>query len=94
MLQNDLGPIFPLGHVTVTPGAKKSLPHRDLLDALLCHMRGQWIGDSHAADQYQLPFALDGCRVLGAYRSSSGQKVLIITEADRSLTTVMLPEEF
>lgn len=41
MLQNELGPIFPLGQLTMTPGARKSLRGRDLLDALLRYMRAE-----------------------------------------------------
>lgn len=94
MLQNDLGPIFPLGRVTLTLGVKKALPTRDLIDALLRHMRGPRSSCTRDGDQFNFPFALDGCRVLGTYRASSGRKILIVTEADRSRTTVMLPEEF
>jgi len=37
---------------------------------------------------------LEGCRVLTVYRSSTGQSFWIITEADRSVTTILMPEEF
>ena len=65
-----------------------------MFDALLLHMRGHRSGFTKDDDQFHLPFALDGCRVLGIYRASCGEKFLIVTEADRSRTTVMLPEEF
>ena len=94
MLQNDLGPVYPLGRVTTTLGARRSLSRQDMLNALLRQMRGEWSSVAGDAEQCELPLALDGCRVLGAYRSSSGQRFWIITEADRSRTTVMLPEEF
>ena len=93
MLQNDLGPAFRLGQVTLTPAAKKSLRSADVFGALLLHMRGNSGGVTKDDDQFQLPFTLDGCRVLGAYRAADGQKFLIVTEADRSRTQVMLPEE-
>ena len=93
MLQNDLGPAFRLGQVTLTPAAKKLIRSADVFDALLLHMRGNRGGVTKDDDQFQLPFALDGCRLLGAYRATGGQKFLIVTEADRSRTTVMLPEE-
>ena len=93
MLQNDLGPAFCLGQITLTPAAKKLLRSADVFDALLLHMRVHRSGVAKDDDQFQLPFALDGCRVLGAYRASCGHKFLIVTEADRSRTMVMLPEE-
>ena len=94
MLMKDSGPVFPLGRVTLSPGAKCSLSNRDLLDAILSHMRGQQIGFTPDGHQFHFPFALEGCRVLGIYRTSDDDKFLIVTEADRSRTTVMLPEEF
>ena len=94
MLQADLGPMFPLGKVSLSPGAKKSLSGRDLVNAILCHMRGSRSSCARDGDQFHFPFALDGCRVVGSYRASNGRKLLIVTEADRLRTTVMLPEEF
>ena len=94
MLQNDLGPVYPLGRVTTTLGARRSLSRQDMLNALLRQMRGEWGSEVGDVQQGELPLVLDGCRVLGAYRSSSGQRFWIVTEADRSRTTVMLPEEF
>lgn len=93
MLQNDSGPLFPLGKVLLSPRARKSLSGRDLVNAILCHMRGRCCELTRNGDQFHFPFALDGCRVLGSFRASNGGKFLIVTEADRSRTTVMLPEE-
>ena len=95
MLQNDSGPLFPLGKITLTPGAKESLRGRDLLDAILGHMRG--LSDVFTSDGNQFLFAqfsLTGSRVIGTYRATNGRKFLVVTEADRSRTTVMLAEEF
>ena len=94
MLQNDLGSAFKLGQVALTPAAKKLLKSAEVFDALLLHMRGHGSGVAQDDGQFHLSFALDGCRVLGTYRASCGQKFLIVTESDRSRTTVMLPEEF
>ncbi len=89
-LQNDLGPICRLGRIVLTPGVKKSLSGKDLLEALLLHMRG-----GRTRDETPIaPGHLQGCRLLNVYRSSAGRCFWIITEADRSLTTVLMPEEF
>jgi hypothetical protein len=90
MLRNDLGPIRRLGRIIMSRGVKKSLSGQDLLNALLLHMRG-----GSADDESPLaPDNLKGCRTLNVYRSSTGQCFWIITEADRSVTTVLMPEEF
>jgi len=94
MMQNDLGPLFPLGKVTLTPGARQSLPGRDLLEAILSYMRGQRCGFTCDGNQFHFLFALEGCRALGNYQARDGRKILIVTEADRSRTTIMLAEEF
>lgn len=94
MLRNDLAPLFRLGKLTFTPAAKRSLSGCDLAEALLSYIRGERTGDARDSRQLNFPFGLEGCRVLGCYRSPAGKKVWIITEADRSQTTVMLPEEF
>jgi hypothetical protein len=36
----------------------------------------------------------DGSRLLSAYTLTGGEKIWVITEADRSSTTVLLPEEY
>jgi hypothetical protein len=60
------------------------------LNALLQHMRG-----GRANDENPLaPDDLAGCRTLNVHRGSAGQCFWIITEADRNLTTVLMPEEF
>jgi hypothetical protein len=90
MLQNDLGPICRLGRIIMTPGVKKSLSGEDVLSALLRHLRDTKT-DSQAGC---VPEKLEGCRVLQAYRSRMGQCFWVITEADRTVTTVLMPEEF
>lgn len=95
MLQNDLGPIFPLGHLTLTPGARRALTGRDLLDAMLRYMRGLSCAFTSDGNQFQFAlFASKGSRAFGTYQASNGQRFLLVTEADRSRTTVMLAEEF
>lgn len=58
------------------------------------HWRGDW-GLVDAADAAHNAFALaNGLRLLSAYALNDGMTMWIITEADRSVTTLLLPEEY
>ncbi|MFD2112545.1 hypothetical protein [Thiorhodococcus fuscus] len=58
------------------------------------HVQGDW-GDLTTEDFEANRLALrEGFRLLSSYRISDGVKVWIITEADRSVTTVLLPEDY
>ena len=86
---------LPLGKVVATPGALKLLSEagQDTFGYLDRHATGDW-GDLCAFDRRQNEIALrDGYRVLSSYEVPTG-KVWIITEADRSITTILLPEEY
>ncbi len=86
-----LGPRFPLGRLMATPGVLGL--GLDLLLLVKRHVRGDW-GDLSDEDRAANERALvDGERILSAYVLPQG-KVWIITEADRSATTVLLPEEY
>ena len=88
--------LFPLGQILATPGALETLDQsRDNLALfLMWHSCGQW-GDLCAEDRKANDDALsDGGRILSAYHLRSGVKLWIITEADRSATTALLPEEY
>jgi hypothetical protein len=86
---------LPLGRVLATPGALsllgKSGEHP--FDLLARHATGDW-GELCAFDLRQNEIALrEGYRVLSSY--PVGRKCIwIITEADRSVTTILLPEEY
>jgi hypothetical protein len=86
---------LPLGRVVATPGALK-LPGksgRHPFDYLARHATGDW-GELCAFDRRQNEIALrEGLRVLSSY-SVGRERVWIITEADRSTTTILLPEEY
>ena len=85
---------FPLGQVVSTPNAIQSLSHADILPALARHVVGDW-GDVDAEDREANDQAVvNGTRILSAYRAANGTKFWIITEADRSVTTVLLPEDY
>ena len=87
---------FPLGRVLATPSAlealrKASQQSQEFLDR---HARGDWGElDSHHAAEIELSL-LRGFRLLSSYTTRSGDKLWIITEADRSATTLLLPEEY
>jgi hypothetical protein len=78
----------------MTRNAQTSLPIPDVLAALSRHVIGDW-GDVCEEDKKANNHALkDGSRLLSKYRDSRGTKFWIITEADRSATTVLLPEDY
>jgi len=86
---------FPLGRVVVTPEALKLLEEAgaDLCLLLARHRSGDW-GELCAHDRRENEFSLKhGCRILSSYSVGKG-RVWIITEADRSYTAVLLPEEY
>ncbi len=90
------GSRFPLGRMLATPGALRAFEVADepLLPYLERHARGEW-GDLDEEDRRENDYSLTRhLRLLSAYRLRNGTKVWIITEADRSATTVLLPEEY
>ena len=85
-------PCFPLGKVYATPGAMAL--GIDLAAYLRRHHCGDW-GDLCAEDKQANEDALiHGDRILSHYKLGGGRRLYIITEADRSLTTALLPEEY
>lgn len=85
---------FPLGHVVMTPGAADSLSPQEMSFALQRHLSTDW-GELDADDKRANDHALQcGGRLLSAYTSLRGELFWIITEADRSATTILLPHEY
>jgi hypothetical protein len=85
---------FPLGKLVATPAAMQAVPLEVIIGALVRHGRGDW-GNVGAEDWEANQQALkNGGRLVSAYYTKDSGKFLIITEADRSLTTVLLPEEY
>lgn len=85
---------FALGQTVITRGALDVLSNEDVLRALARHARGDWgdvCDEDRAANDEALRY---GSRLLSSYHTASGRKFWIITEADRSATTVLLPEEY
>jgi hypothetical protein len=85
---------FPLGQTVITPNALERLHPEDVLAALQRHARGDW-GELSADDKRENELSLkEGFRLLSAYCDRNGTKFWIITEADRSVTTLLLPEDY
>ena len=79
--------------MVITPNALEKLKSDDILNALNRHVVGDW-GDLEEEDRQTNDEALQsGDRLLSAYRSGD-TKFWIITEADRSSTCVLLPEDY
>lgn len=84
-----------LGRLFATPAVLAAVPHPELLLCLARHQTGDWgealpEGDRRLNDEA----VLNGNRILSAYESTKGVRFWLITEADRSLTTALLPEEY
>ena len=89
-------PRFKLGQVVATPGALKALEDAEQLpaDFLRKHVSGDW-GDLDADDRLENDTSVEGgFRLLSAYKTAKGIKLWIITEANRSSTCVLLPDEY
>ncbi len=85
-----------LGEVVATPGALEALAEADQrpLEFLDRHLNGDW-GEISTEDWEQNDLSLrEGSRVLSAYTLKTSVKIWIITEADRSVTTILLPDDY
>jgi hypothetical protein len=83
-----------LGRIVATPGALATLQPEDIQEALRRHSLGDW-GDVCEEDDILNDEALArGSRILSAYHTASKVKFWVITEWNRSLTTVLLPSEY
>ena len=83
-----------LGQTVITANAIANLDLDSVQQALRRHATGDW-GDLSPEDRQENDLsAKEGFRILSAYTDSSGTKFWIITEADRSATTVLLPEDY
>ena len=83
-----------LGRVVATRGVLDAVPKREVLKALERHQNCDW-GEVKKTDWASNDSALTRReRIISVYRADNQTKFWIITEADRSATTVMLPEEY
>ena len=87
-------PRFNVGLLVATPGALQAVPETEMRFALARHSLGDW-GELDAHDWRENDSALaEGGRLLSAYVTRKGVPLWIITEWDRSVTTVLLPDEY
>jgi hypothetical protein len=87
---------FALGQTFITPGAEEVLQMagQTAIEFLRLHMSCDW-GEVSDEDAQENEFSLkEGFRLLSAYQTGKGQKLWIITEADRNATTILLPSEY
>ena len=88
---------FALGQTFITRGAEEALQiaGQTAIEFLRRHMSCDWGGELSDEDVQENELSLkEGFRLLSAYRTGKGQKLWIITEADRSATTILLPSEY
>jgi hypothetical protein len=87
---------FELGRLMATSGALEAIERNtaDALALLARHVRGDWGAlddDDKAENELSVK---QGFRILSAYHLADGTKLWVITEADRSVTTLLLPDEY
>jgi len=88
--------LFPLGEIVATPGALAALERAKQPPTcfLARHAIGDW-GELEPTDVAENKYSLiHGFRLLSSYQTDAGEKLWIITEADRSATTLLLPDEY
>jgi hypothetical protein len=86
--------LFNLGAIRITDGAAAALGVDEAVVMVRRHLTGDW-GEMDSHDRRVNREAVrDGNRVVSEYRAASGARVWVITEADRSATTLLLPEEY
>jgi hypothetical protein len=88
--------MFPLGRILATPGALRALEraNQSAAEFLARHSARDWgelDGEDIAENEYSLAH---GFRLLSNYKTAASERLWIITEADRSVTTLLLPEEY
>jgi hypothetical protein len=85
---------FQLGQIVATPNALNHLTQDDIRSGIIRHQSGDW-GDLDEDDRKENDLSLErGTRLLSVYHASNGVTFWIITEADKSSTTVLLPEDY
>ena len=88
--------LFPLGQIVATPGALEILDQYAInaMDLIKRHQSGDWGNVPPSDAEENMSSVKNGWRILSSYPISDDQNLWIITEADRSVTTLLLPEEY
>lgn len=87
-------PIFPLGEWVITAAADAAMSFEQWAGGFLRHAAGDWGDVCHEDKKANDEALIKGGRILSAYTTTKGVKFWIITEADRSVTTVLLPDDY
>ena len=87
---------FPLGQIVATPGALDLLRESGESPAVFLsrHSRRDWGEVSQEDRQLNDQALVNGERLLSAYRTAKGERLWVITEADRSSTCLLRPDEY
>jgi hypothetical protein len=94
MNKQPASPSFSLGQTVMTANALEQLNPEDVAASLGRHARRDW-GDLCPEDVEENELSLkEGFRLMSVYADRNGTKFWIITEADRSVTTVLLPDDY
>jgi len=94
MSVHEIAAKFQVGQIVITRGASCELSQDAVLGGLIRHMSGDW-GELEEYDWKQNEAALEhGFRLFSQYLAHDGSKFWIITEHDRSVTTILLPNEY
>jgi hypothetical protein len=87
-------PRFELGKTVSTPAVVGVVTHEEIVAALGRHVRGDW-GLVGPEDWQENELSLkEGFRLMSVYETADKTRFWIITEADRSVTTVLLPADY
>ena len=92
--EKDRVPKFPMGRILVSVRAKQILSQGDVVAGLLRHASGDWGLVEDEDRKLNDRALLIGDRLFSIYRSEAGVKFYVITEWGRSVTTVLLPEDY
>jgi hypothetical protein len=89
-------PRFPLGRLVATPGALEAMQKAEQspTEFIHRHVFGDWGEVSQEDRQLNDEAVQEGSRILSAYTTKTGDRLWVITEADRSSTCILLPEEY
>jgi len=93
---NEKALLFPLGSIYLTIGAREALENssHEPFEFLERHQKGDW-GIIGKEDSQENDFSVkNGFRILSVYKTARDVKIWLITEADRSATTILLPSEY
>jgi hypothetical protein len=86
--------LFQVGVVVITPGAELVLSHEDIMRGLQRHVCGDW-GELDLEDRSRNDEALiEDYRLFSRYVTEENIVFYIITEGDRSYTTILLPQDY